>query len=116
MAYMTCAPCWTQTWAWVVLNELEADSTSATATSAAAFIGTGGASGASVEYLIGQGATGPAVTVDIAAGAMSTTWTATVVTAGFHAHRFGPLPEGTKLTLTATDAMARLRWCEPVCC
>ena len=28
----------------------------------------------------------------------------------------GGLPPGAKITLKATDAMARLRWCEPVCC
>jgi hypothetical protein len=113
MGCMTYMPCWTPTWAWVVLNELEVDSTS---TSAAAFTGEGGASGASVEYLVDQGAAAPAVTVDIAERGTSTTWTATSITPGFHAHRFGPLPRGAKLTLTATDAMARLRWCEPVCC
>ena len=43
--------------AWVVLNELEVDSTS---TSAAAFTGEGGASGASVEYLVDKGAASPA--------------------------------------------------------
>jgi hypothetical protein len=113
MGCMTYMPCWTPTWAWVVLNELEVDSTS---TSAAAFTGVGGASGASVEYLVDPGAAAPAVTVEIAAGATNTTWTAATVTPGFHAHRLGALPRGAKLTLSATDAMARLRWCEPVCC
>jgi len=113
MGCMTYMPCWTPTWAWVVLNELEVDSTS---TSAAAFTGEGGASGASVEYLVDQGAASPAVSVDIVAGGTTTTWTATAIAPGFHAHRFGPLPQGAKLTLSATDAMARLRWCEPVCC
>jgi hypothetical protein len=110
---MTYTPCWTPTWTWVVLNELEVDSTS---TSAAAFTGEGGASNATVEYLIDQGAAGPAVTVAIVAGGTTTNWTATALTAGFHHHRFGPLPPGAKLTLTGTDVMARLRWCEPVCC
>lgn len=113
MDCMTYMPCWTPNWAWVVLNELEVDSTS---TSAAAFTGAGGASGASVEYLIDHGAAAPAVTVEIADRATNTTWTAATVTPGFHAHRLGPLPQGAKLTLSATDAMARLRWCEPVCC
>lgn len=113
MDCMTYMPCWTPNWAWVVLNELEVDSTS---TSAAAFIGVGGASGASVEYLVDQGAANPAVTVDIAAGGTSTTWTATAITPGFHVHPLGPLSQGAKLTLSATDAMARLRWCEPVYC
>lgn len=113
MGCMSYAPCWTPAWAWLVLNELEVDSTS---TSAAAFTGEGGASGASVEYLVDKGAASPAVTVAIDTAGTSTTWTAPAVTPGFHAHRLGPLPRGAKLTLTATDAMARLRWFEPVCC
>lgn len=105
--------CWTPAWMWIVLNEIEADATSS---SAAAFTGEGGATAASVEYWIDTGASSPAVSVGIAAGGATTTWNASDVTAGFHAHHFGPLPRGAKLTLTATNAMARLRWCEPVCC
>jgi hypothetical protein len=110
---MSYESCWTPSWHWFVLSELEVDSTS---TSAAAFTGLGGANEASVEYLIDQGAATPAVTVNIVAGGSTTTWNATTVTPGFHAHRFGSLPQGAKLTLSATNAMARLRWCEPVCC
>jgi len=113
MCYMGYAPCWTPAWSWVLLNELEADSKDPTA---AAFTGQGGGSGAIVEYLVDKGASSPAVEVDIAGGGMTTTWKATDVAAGFHAHRFGGLPPGAKITLKATDAMARLRWCEPVCC
>lgn len=110
--YMGCMPCWTPDWSWVVLHELEADSGSPTAQ---AFTGSGGTSGLTVEYLVNKGAASPAVTVEIDAGA-ATTWKAAALTAGFHAHRFGPLPAGAKLTLTVKDVMARLRWCEPVCC
>jgi len=117
MGYMTCMPCWAPTWApawaWVVLNELDVDSTN---TSATAFTGAGGASGATVDYLVDQGAASPVVTVVIVAGGATTTWTDTAITPGFHTHRLGSLPEGAKLTLTATDAMARLRWSEPVYC
>jgi hypothetical protein len=113
MHSMTYDPCWRPGWYWLVLNELDVDSTSA---SAAAFTGVGGAADVSVEYLVDQGAAGPAVTVNMITGSSTTTWTATSVTPGFHAHRFGSLPQGVKLTLSATDAMARLRWCEPVCC
>jgi len=106
-------PCWTQAWSWIVLNEIEVDPTS---TAAAAFIGAGGATTASVEYWIDTGASSPAVTVGIGSGGGTTTWSASDVAPGFHAHRFGPLPRGAKLTLAATNAIARLRWCEPVCC
>jgi hypothetical protein len=110
---MGCAPCWAPVWAWILLNELEADSTS---TSAAAFTGEGGASNAWVEYWVDKGAASPAVTVTIDSGSTTTTWTATKVTPGFHAHGFGAVTRGAKLTLAVTDTMARLRWCEPVCC
>jgi hypothetical protein len=108
-----CSPRWTPEWALVLVNELDVDSTSP---SAAAFIGEGGASDVTVDYLIDQGASSPAVTVTLLAGSSTTTWTATTVTAGYHVHHLGAQPRGTKLTLTATSAMARLRWCEPFCC
>lgn len=107
------APCWTPGWAFMMVNELDVDNTSP---SGAAFIGEGGSSAVTVDYVIDQGASGPAVTVTIVAGGATTVWNAGTVTAGYHAHHFGAQPRGTKLTLTATNAMARLRWCEPVCC
>jgi len=113
MHCMTYAPCWRPIWHWFVLSELEVDSTS---TSATAFTGSGGAGNVSVEYLVDPGAASPAVTVNMVSSGSSTTWTATSVTPGFHAHHFGSLPQGVKLTLSATNVMARLRWCEPVCC
>jgi hypothetical protein len=113
MCYMGYAPCWTPAWSWVLLNELEVDSKNPVA---AAFTGEGGGSGATVEYYVDKGAASPTIEVDIDSGGTTTAWKATAVTAGFHAHRFGAIPRGAKLTLKATDAMARLRWCEPVCC
>ena len=104
--------CWRPSWAWVVLHELEADASSPTAKS---FAGAGGGSGAIVEYLVETGAPAPEVAVDITAGGLTTNWKDTAIAPGFHAHHFGPLPAGAKLTLSATDAMARLRWCEAVC-
>src|SRR3954467_11706111 len=105
------SPCWTPSWAWILVNELDVAPAS---TSAAAFTGEGGASGAVVEYFIDPGAPAPRVTVDIVSSGTSPTRTAPPATTGFPAHHFGPLPSGTKLMLQATDAMARLRWCEPV--
>jgi hypothetical protein len=113
LGHMGCAPCWAPAWAWILLNELEADSTS---TSAAAFTGEGGASSAWVEYWVDKSAASPAVTVTIDSGGTTTTWTATALTPGFHVRRFGSVPRGSMLTLTVTGVMARLRWCEPVCC
>jgi hypothetical protein len=113
MCCMTRVPWCVPSWGWLMVHELEVDTSS---TTASAFTGTGGASGATVEYLVDQGATSPSVSVNIAAGGLTTAWTDTAIAPGFHFHQFGPLPHGAKLTLTASNAIARLRWCEPVCC
>jgi len=98
---------------YVVVHELDVDPSN-TATSG--FIGAGGASGATVEYLVETGAPAPQVTVEIVAAGPTTQWQDTAIAPGFHVQHFGPLPRGAKVTLSATDAMARLRWCEKVCC
>lgn len=113
MGCMMHAPRCAPVWGWLVLHELEVDATSP---DAGTFTGAGGASGATVEYLVEAGAAAPVVSVDIAADNFSTTWKDTAIAPGFHVHQFGPLPAGAKLKLSATDAMARLRWCETVCC
>jgi hypothetical protein len=59
---------------------------------------------------------GPTVTVIITRDGASTTWKDTAVAPGFHEHHCGPLPAAAKVTLSVTDAMARLRWCEIVRC
>jgi len=113
MCCMMRVPYCMPSWGWMVLHELEVDPSSTTAT---AFTGAGGGSGATVEYLVDKGAASPSVSANITADGLSTAWSDTGIAPGFHFHRFGPLPRGAKVTLSATNAMARLRWCELVCC
>ncbi len=70
-----------------------------------------------LEYLIEEGADGPSVAVTISAPGQTVNWTATDTTAGYHVHdEFGPAQPGTRVTLEASGALARLRWCEAICC
>jgi hypothetical protein len=70
-----------------------------------------------IEYLIEAGAAAPAVEVELASAGASSTWNATDVSAGYHTQEaFLTAAPGTHVTLTVTDAIARLRWCERICC
>jgi len=97
----------------VLVNEVEADPTSP---GAASFAGAGGGFGAIVEYLVDAGAAAPAVEVAITSGGSTDDWKDSAIAPGFHIHHLGHLPPGAKITLTATEAMARVRWCETICC
>ena len=97
----------------VLVNEIEADPTSK---SAANFTGEGGGHSAVVEYFVDAGASAPSVEVTITSGGSTQDWKDTAIAAGFHAHHLGHLPPGAKVTLTVAAAMARVRWCETVCC
>ncbi len=113
MGYMMPSPWCAPTWMYVVVHELDVDPSS---TAATGFIGAGGASGTTVEYLVDTGAPAPQVSVDIATSGPTTNWQDTGIAPGFHVQHFGSLPAGAKVTLSATDAMARLRWCEVFSC
>jgi len=70
-----------------------------------------------LEYLVAAGATSPTVTVTIEVGGSVSTWTDTGIAEGYHTKEdFAALPPGAKLTLEVSEAVARLRWCETVCC
>ena len=70
-----------------------------------------------IEYLIAAAAPAPAVEVKLESTGSSSTWNATDVSAGYHTQEsFLSAAPGTKVTLTVTDAIARLRWCERICC
>lgn len=70
-----------------------------------------------VEYVIDAAAPAPAVQVKLEAMGASSTWDATDLAAGYHVREaFLTAAPGTKVTLSATDAIARLRWCERICC
>ena len=69
-----------------------------------------------VRSQVDTGAVAPSVDVTIVSGGATTDWTDTAIAPGFHVHHIGPLAPGAKVTLTVAAAMARVRWCETVCC
>lgn len=71
----------------------------------------------SIEYLVEAGAVSPIVKVITAAGGAHATWSDDTPVEGYTVRQaiLSATP-GTKVTLQATNAMARLRWCELVCC
>lgn len=79
----------------------------------------GGTTNASLtlEYSPDAGATSPLVKVTVDLDGSTSTWQETSMTDGYHvkSHLLSIEP-GAKVTLEVTEAMARLRWCETVCC
>ena len=70
-----------------------------------------------LEYLVEEGAEAPSVSVTVAGPGQTLTWTATDTAAGYHVYdQFGAVKPGSRVTLEASGALARLRWCEAVCC
>ena len=71
----------------------------------------------SIEYLVDAGAASPTVKVTTAAGGSNATWSDDTPVEGYTVRQslLGATP-GTKVTLTVNNAIARLRWCELVCC
>jgi hypothetical protein len=98
---------------YLLVCELEVDADSPSAT---AFTGGQGAWNATVEYLVDQGVSDPAVEVTIQSNGATTDWKDSGIAPGFHSKTLGPLAAGAKISLTATNSLARVRWCEPVCC
>jgi hypothetical protein len=71
----------------------------------------------SLEYLVESGAAAPEVKVTITSGGTTSTWTDTGIAPGYyHKHDFMSVEPGAKLTIEVTDAFARVRWCESICC
>ena len=71
----------------------------------------------SLEYLVDAGAASPTVKVTTAAGGSSATWSDDTPAEGYTVRQavLSAAP-GTKVTLAVNNAIARLRWCELVCC
>lgn len=98
----------------VLVHEIEAD---AATPAKSALVGGRGKSRLAVEYYVASGAKAPSVTLTIVAGGQTTTWNAASITAGYHVHEeVAVVHAGAMVTLAVTDATARLRWCERVCC
>jgi hypothetical protein len=97
----------------VLVHELEADPSSAAAST---FAGAHGGRNAVVEYLVDTGASGPSIEVTVVSDGMTDNWTDSAPASGFHVHHLGHLSPGAKVTLTVAAAMARVRWCEAIWC
>lgn len=98
----------------VLVHEIETD---ATTPSKSALIGGRGESRLTVEYYVASGASSPSVTLTIVADGQTTTWNDTNIAAGYHVHEeLTAVHAGAMVTLAVTNATARLRWCERVCC
>jgi len=71
----------------------------------------------SLEYLVDAGAASPTVKVTTAAGSSSATWSDDTPAEGYTVRQsvLSAAP-GTKVTLAVNNAIARLRWCELICC
>jgi hypothetical protein len=70
-----------------------------------------------LEYLVDAGAPSPKVEVKLQSDGTTQTWTATDLTEGYHVEdAFLAAAAGSKVSISATDAVARLRWCERICC
>jgi hypothetical protein len=96
-----------------VVHEIEVD---ATTTSAQALVGGAAPSRLTVEYLAETGAASPSVTVTVVSDGQTATWTETNIAPGYYVRELSPAKPGSKLTLQSSNALARLRWCELICC
>ncbi|TCS11932.1 hypothetical protein [Caulobacter sp. BK020] len=71
----------------------------------------------SLEYLVDAGAVSPTVKITTAAGGSSATWSDDAPAEGYTVRQavLSAAP-GTKVTVAVNNVLARLRWCELVCC
>jgi hypothetical protein len=71
----------------------------------------------SLEYLVDAGAASPTVKVTTVAGGSNATWSEATPAEGYTVREavLSAVP-GTKVTVAVNNAIARLRWCELVCC
>ena len=70
-----------------------------------------------LEYYVDAGTESASVTLTLLSNGQTTTWSDSNVAAGYHVQQqLSPMPPGTKVTLQASNALARLRWCETFCC
>jgi hypothetical protein len=85
--------------------------------SAEAFVGGAAPVHVSLEYVVDDGAATPSIKVTTVSDGSSSTWEETAPAAGYQVKSdFTTLQPGAKLTLEATEAAARLRWCETFPC
>lgn len=96
-------------------HEIEASGSTTTVT---AMVGGREAARVTVEYLVAEGAPTPAtVKATATSGGSETVWSDTDPAAGFHVQEAVlTVQPGSTLTLEVANIMARLRWCETICC
>lgn len=88
-----------------------------TVTTKEALIGGYGSVHLTLEYLPKEGATSASIQVSVTLAGNTVTWQETPIAGGYHVKTdFSAAAPGSKVTVEATDVMARLRWCERVCC
>ncbi|QEX20387.1 hypothetical protein FRZ61_03040 [Hypericibacter adhaerens] len=98
----------------VVPREIEVDAASSPQQG---FVGGHGETHLTLEYLVDAGAAAPAVEIKLETGGTTQTWSATDLAEGYHVEDgFLAAEAGTKVSISVTDALARLRWCERICC
>lgn len=98
----------------IVPREIEVDSAGSPKQG---FVGGHSDTHLTLEYLVDAGAPAPQVEVTLETGGTTQTWTATDLAEGYHSEEaFLAADAGTKVTISVTDAVARLRWCERICC
>jgi hypothetical protein len=97
-----------------MVREIEVD---AETPSKDAFVGGHSEARLTLEYLIEDGAEAPSVSVTVSSAGQTLNWTASDTGVGYHVYdQFGAVKPGSKVTLEASGALARLRWCETLCC
>lgn len=70
-----------------------------------------------LEFAPDAGATAPSVKVTVESGGTTSTWQESPITAGYHAKpHLLSVKAGDTVTVEVVEAIARLRWCETVCC
>ena len=102
-------------WVQTVVHEIDADTTT---TTAQAFVGGTAPARLTVEYIGEEGGeTAGSVTVTVTTDSQTATWSDSSIAAGYHVNDQLPAAKpGSKLVLEVTGAVARLRWCETICC
>ncbi|NLI83728.1 MAG: hypothetical protein GX443_18900 [Deltaproteobacteria bacterium] len=70
-----------------------------------------------IEYMPVTGATTPSVKVVVTDSSDSSEWNVTTIPAGYHVKEdFASAAPGSTVKLEVKECMARLRWCEALCC
>ena len=108
-----CGPCGTGT---PVVSPYELTVASGGA-AANAFVGGAAPVRLSLEYVVDDAAAAPSIKVTTVSAGSTSTWEETAPAAGYQVKTdFANLQPGAMVTLEATEAAARLRWCETICC